>query len=912
MIQYLLHTTSIWIVLFIAYKILLSKEKYFILNRFYLICSLAVGLILPLVQFIDFYSRPVLPNASAIYYDQVNYISQLSVTASASTTEHSSLDWTAIIFLLITIGMAVMLFKNVIAGLRLKYLYKNSEKYHHKEFTEVLTQKEHLPFSFFRYIFFSAFKLTESDRISILNHEIHHVKAKHTWDVLFVELIKVFFWWNPLVYFYKRAITENHEFSADHSAIAQSSRKEYCSLLLQANMPGVNLDLGHPFFSTYIKKRIDMMYRKKSTRKSYLKFILPMFAIVFMAFIIKDDHLELDYTLDSDYIDLFADDELLIPNEDYIIDRERGKVVVFNQRDNSTTGVKYCMFIIDEPRTETEIEAVSRPEFSDFISVHIHEDGTKSVGDEFMTTKQILERVQRLESRLEKKIKVKLTIDDNVKNELVIEFFDEAFEVNTSVTLDESEPSFDESIPSISPLAPKDVIKNYGFGTRLHPVLKLRKFHKGLDLVANMNTPVFATAEGRVSKVSVEVGGYGKYIIIDHQNGFTTMYCHLNDFAISEGDEVRQGDHIGFVGTTGLSSKPHLHYEVRFKGRAEDPAKYGALVTNIDVRDLNSNSKEKSIIELGLNVNQRVVVKVSEQILKEGVDYEIDYQLGRLKIINENFLTGDQPINVEFESNESDQIFYKNESNHSVAKKFKRDMTFNRECHSNNDGVYFIADKMATIKECNTGDFEEDYSCTMNKISTYIGENRLYPEEMVKKGFQGMLMFNVVIDENGKIESYREVLRKQRGDDYPELIKEGDRLMELVKKNIVLSPAQCNGENVKSVLHLSTRFKLNDDQLRRVERRDASNTPNPNQIVSLTGMSQRGGTAFTYYTEMNVPYTVKITDPLGELIYNESFDYIYMSNRVGLDVPNLVNGKYVIEVTQDGKTVSSSMNCTLF
>ena len=155
MITYLIHTTSIWIVLFMAYRILLSKEKYFILNRIYLLASLALGLLLPLVQFIDFSSAQVIPEVSAIYHQQVEYISQFSTSVRSAGVESTSIDWTVILFYTISVGMAVMLLRNIVAGYKIGNLYRDSEKIHHRDFTEVRTQKEHLPFSFFRYIFFT-------------------------------------------------------------------------------------------------------------------------------------------------------------------------------------------------------------------------------------------------------------------------------------------------------------------------------------------------------------------------------------------------------------------------------------------------------------------------------------------------------------------------------------------------------------------------------------------------------------------------------------------------------------------------------------------------------------------------------------------------------------------------------------
>lgn len=951
MITYLLHTTSIWIVLFIVYKVLLSKEKYFILNRVYLLASLALGLLLPLLQFVNLTSKQVMPEVSAIYHQQVSYISELSISVRSSGVEAISIDWTAILFFLVSIGMAAMLIRNIIAGYKINDLYRQSEKLRHSEFTEVRTQKDHLPFSFFRYIFFSAFKLKEADRVAILNHEIHHVRAKHTWDVLFVEVIKVFFWWNPLVYLYKRAITENHEYAADHAAITQGSRKDYCALLLQSNMPGVNLDLGNPFFQTYIKKRIEMMYRKKSNRKSYLKFMLPVIAIVFMAFIINEDKFELEYRLNSDYIDLYAGEELLVPNEDYVIDREEGKIIIHNRKDTSTEGVKYCMFIIDEPRDASYFqEDHAKAKFTDFISVRLTEQGVLMMNNKEVAIEEVIQFTKDVESENKSKMKIRLSVDDNVTSAEVVNFLDKAIELNKIVVLDEDE---DHGIPSISPLAPKSIIDKYkkgsGYGLRMHPVDKVEKFHKGIDLVAKIGTPIFATADGVVSKVKSNNSGYGVHVVLDHTDGYQSLYAHMESFTVSENDKVELGQQIGSVGNTGTSILPHLHYEVRIDGKAVDPIDFG-VIANEDAKNIDSQklidgaktlfgagetlvaqkektefkklqeynlnrSSNQAIVDdqiiLGPEVNGDVIVKSNNVILVEDVDYKLNRATGIMRIINTYLLKNGNPIHVEFDSHDMDKIVYATKWSLKTDKKVASDMKYESNCKSNNDGVYFMASKMPTLEACNSGNVEDDSGCTRNELTVYIDENKVYPEAMVKKGFQGMLIYNLTVDENGNIESYKELLRKKRGDAYPELMAEGSRLLELVKSNKKLSPAQCNGKNVKSTMNFSFNFRLDDDQMKRVERRDASNTPNANQIATLTGIS-KGGLGYSYHTEMNVPYTVKITDPLGELIYNESFDYIYKAKREGVKVPNNVNGEFKIEVTQDGKTVSSNMNCTLF
>jgi len=133
---------------------------------------------------------------------------------------------------------------------------------------------------------------------------------------------------------------------------------------------------------------------------------------------------------------------------------------------------------------------------------------------------------------------------------------------------------------------------------REHPIHHVNQFHKGIDLVANMGTPVYSTANGIVSTTKTMKSSYGKHIIIDHNDGYQSLYAHLISYIVDEGDHVKQGDQIGFVGSTGASTHPHLHYEVRVDGKAVDPIKYGleriasSARKNEDEEDLNGRLRE--------------------------------------------------------------------------------------------------------------------------------------------------------------------------------------------------------------------------------------------------------------------------------------------------------------------------------
>ncbi len=110
------------------------------------------------------------------------------------------------------------------------------------------------------------------------------------------------------------------------------------------------------------------------------------------------------------------------------------------------------------------------------------------------------------------------------------------------------------------------------FGWRIHPILHKREFHTGLDLRAKLHTPVYATADGIVEYAHYHKrSGYGNLLIIDHNFGFKTMFGHLSKFVVHQGDFVRKGQLIAYTGNSGLSSGPHLHYEIRYLGIVLNP-----------------------------------------------------------------------------------------------------------------------------------------------------------------------------------------------------------------------------------------------------------------------------------------------------------------------------------------------------
>lgn len=123
-----------------------------------------------------------------------------------------------------------------------------------------------------------------------------------------------------------------------------------------------------------------------------------------------------------------------------------------------------------------------------------------------------------------------------------------------------------------SPLR-RSIFITSGYGYRIHPISRRRCFHHGIDLRARTGTRIYAVKSGRVIFVGWK-GGYGKLVIVKHSNGFTTRYGHLHKIYINHGQSVRKGTIIGSAGSTGYVTGPHLHFEIRYKGKSIDPTPY--------------------------------------------------------------------------------------------------------------------------------------------------------------------------------------------------------------------------------------------------------------------------------------------------------------------------------------------------
>ncbi len=153
------------------------------------------------------------------------------------------------------------------------------------------------------------------------------------------------------------------------------------------------------------------------------------------------------------------------------------------------------------------------------------------------------------------------------------------------------------SIPAIQPVANKDLKRMAsGYGYRIHPIYKTKKMHYGMDFSAKTGTEIYATGDGVVSKIKRSKRGYGNYVKINHGFGYETLYAHMSKYIVKKGQKVKRGEIIGYVGNSGISTAPHLHYEVRKDNKKINPM-------NFYYNDLSPEEYEK-MLEISLQSNQ--------------------------------------------------------------------------------------------------------------------------------------------------------------------------------------------------------------------------------------------------------------------------------------------------------------------
>ena len=276
-------------VLWVAYRLLFTNSNRFQFNRFYLLTAMLFSLVLPLFGLLIGESTPqvvafkqslfngFMLNEITISYGDSSAVILPEVEVATPTRIHFSLWQVLGVIYLIGVSVTALLFLFKMG--KLVYMIIRSPKRKMEGYTMVFTHKEHGPYSFFRYAFFPD----ENVNPDIVRHELSHIAHHHSWDILMVELMKIFQWFNPFIYLYKRELQSLHEYIADDDVVARGvDKRNYMMLILQQCTAVDFSDMSNNFSLILTKKRIKMITKHEKAKGFWWKLLatLPVLALL--------------------------------------------------------------------------------------------------------------------------------------------------------------------------------------------------------------------------------------------------------------------------------------------------------------------------------------------------------------------------------------------------------------------------------------------------------------------------------------------------------------------------------------------------------------------------------------------------------------------------------------------------------
>ncbi len=268
MIQYILECIAFQIVFLIIYDLFLKQETFFQWNRAYLLGTYILSMVLPWVKIEALRTKaPEVFQGYPDYWWNNNDVAVLAVGLEKTTF---NLSWpSGLFFGGVVLATLLLIYKLI----QIYALRKSGELKYYKDFTQIIVSNSTLAFSFFKSIFLGD-KILKKEHQGILDHELVHIRQKHSYDLMFFELMRIVGWFNPLVYVYQSRVSELHEFIAD-AKVAKSNKKEQYELLLSQVFQTQNISFINQFFkSSLIKKRIVMLQKTKSGKIWRLKYLV--------------------------------------------------------------------------------------------------------------------------------------------------------------------------------------------------------------------------------------------------------------------------------------------------------------------------------------------------------------------------------------------------------------------------------------------------------------------------------------------------------------------------------------------------------------------------------------------------------------------------------------------------------------
>ncbi|WP_412986790.1 M56 family metallopeptidase [Pontimicrobium sp. IMCC45349] len=417
MMQYILQTVLFQLVFLLVYEVFLRKETFFNLNRAYLLTTAIGSFILPLVK-VQAFSK-VIPQQYLIELPVVilgeakevqNVITPLQVDTTTTLANTFQWQWSYLFWVGVIISFVILLYKLS----KIVELIKKNVVLKQEDILLVKLKNSTSAFSFFHYVFIGD-KIGKNEQQVILKHELIHVKQKHTLDLVFFEVLRVLFWFNPLIYIYQSKLRVLHEFIADKEALKTQDKIAYYQNLLTQMFDTNNVSFINTFYKkSLIKKRIIMLQKSKSSQLKLAKYLLviPMiFTMLFYnaAFAQEKDKAEAQY-------EELSDKELRKKLYNDLVKQEQqiGNLFSLNDEYISASSDKYIKTRVEYYKLQVYFERILKIGLEkDLENIRVENmlKKTKQTYDEYLALKKTQESKDKWETGM-RDGKVRMFVND--------------------------------------------------------------------------------------------------------------------------------------------------------------------------------------------------------------------------------------------------------------------------------------------------------------------------------------------------------------------------------------------------------------------------------------------------------------------------------------------------------------------
>lgn len=352
LLSYLLEASVCLGVFYLFFRLLLQKEVFFVWNRMYILTALVISLAIPVINI-------PLQSSKTTLIQQV-FIIQLQDTAVTRVSPSDYLNWQQVL-LWMYLGICCLLICRLLY--RTFSLWQISRKLRSSSaasYRLVLTEGKLPTFSFFRLLFWdNSRELSEENKLQVFKHELTHIRQWHSADVLFIELIKAFFWFHPAVYLFKQALQQVHEYLADSAVVQQHNTGRYIKLLVSQLLYSNTISISTPFHQPPIKNRIMMLEKLKQATPAFWKMALSLPVMAALIFMYSCDQTEIT----EPALKVEVTDEAINNNQNNGLSARKGGLIVPSDILNKYRD-KYPDIALKQILVEKPVQAKSKDEIS--------------------------------------------------------------------------------------------------------------------------------------------------------------------------------------------------------------------------------------------------------------------------------------------------------------------------------------------------------------------------------------------------------------------------------------------------------------------------------------------------------------------------------------------------------------------